>query len=1029
MGGHRRVALVPDLMGSSLWAGDQLAWPCVEALQSRGGELWTEVLRVEGPVPVVYEPLRRRLAALGPVEVLAWDWRDHLPPLRDALARHLRAWLLRGPAALPAAVVAHGVGGLLTWAALVQDPGLAAQLGAARGRVLLLGLPWAGCGRLAALARGEGRLWSLLASLGGDPARLAELLPAMKELAPLRDEVERGWEAWRQGQTRHGAPVELHLVQGGGIATWPGGGLCDGDGRVAWLSTPLDQGPADLPGTSLPGGVGRWSAQASHGQLLADPALLDAVAELTATGGTGGMEPDPRRSSRARALATPPASWSPTVDNAALACLAVAGETPWPPPARRPLRVRVLHLPGAVLQPPPDAGCHASRAGFLSHRQQAQVLLSQAEVTARARVDAAVGALGPRRGLLAWVEGALLAAREGKLRELDLWSPSADAVARLRVELPRLPACLGLALEPGEELIIEAGPLSRGRPLPAEGPAPLRLEPVWEEEGLAWTAHGSAAGLSHWRVPGLSRQDLVVRAQRVAAWRQGAPSTELPLSLLLPEPLHAPWQERDLLLLLRSDHRGGDDPAGVPWEAVGPAGTDAPGLSRALVRQLRVDTAPVTRSPKERALVIVEARVPGNAPLARARAEAHAVVHLLRLAGVPTTLIQRGGHPALLAALADPEGTSIIHVISHGLVAPQNQELGALLLTDGGGDPRWLLPGQLAISDAPPRLVVLNACELGSTTHRTGSSDSSAPMARALMQAGVGAFVGAAWTTADSAAAAFGEAFYRALLFGQEPFGQALLAGRRAAWQVAPQDSTWAAFQGYGDPLCSPVTIPCGLDAPASWEDWSARLEALIDGLQGGDTRVLPELDALSDVLERPGRCVPVEVRSALGRAWLSAGQPARAAQVINGWPELAALSCEARALAALAAWQTVSSTTPLAGRASVQAALCAALDDLAGLLTRPDDVALWLLQAELCWLAARPGLVADPAQTLATAWRALERVRGLVVARRRVGAEDPARTAEMDRLRSAMEGDLPGSAPVEPGARLRAALWAARDS
>ncbi|MCK6506313.1 CHAT domain-containing protein [Myxococcota bacterium] len=1027
MGRHRRLALVPDLMGSSLWAGDQLAWPCVDALQARGGRLWTEALRVEGPVPDVYEPLRRRLAALGPVEVLAWDWRDHLPPLRDALARRLRAWLLRGPAALPAAVVAHGVGGMLTWAALVQDPGLASQLGAAQGRVLLLGLPWAGCGRLAALARGEGRLWSLLSSVGGDPARLAELLPAMKELAPLREEVERGWDAWRAGQTRHGALVELHLVQGGGTATWPGGGSCDGDGRVAWLSTPMDRDPADLPGTALPGGVGRWCAQASHGQILSDPGLLDATAELIAMGSTQCLEQDARRSTRARTLAQAGTDRDPPADSTSLACLAVAGDGPWPPPPRRPLRLRVVHLPddGAMLPPEPDSP--TARAGFLSVRQEAQAILARAGAIARAPVDAAVASLGPRRGLQAWVEGALLAARLGDLREVQLSSPSVDLVARLRVELPRLPACLGLALEPGEELLIDAGPQARGRPLPVEGPAPLRLEPVWEEGGLAWTAHGSAAGLSRWLVPGVSRSDLAARAQRVADSRRGTPPGELPLSLLLPEPLHRPWQERDQVLLLRSEHRGGDDPAGIPWEVVGPAGAAAPGLSRSLVRQLRVDTAPATRAPQGRALVIVAARVPGARPLERARVEAQAVAHLLRLAGIPTTVVQVGGHEALREALADPAGTSIIHVISHGLVAPSNQELGALLLTDGKGRPRWLLPGELRFSQAPPRLLVLNACEVGSTIHPGHRASAFLPLARAVMQAGVAAFVGAAWTTLDTAAAAFGEAFYRALLIGQEPFGQALLAGRRAAWQVAPDDSTWAAFQGYGDPRSTPVPCPDCVEAPASWEDWAARLEALVDRLQGGDTGGMPALDALSDVLERPGRSVPVAVRGALARAWLAAGEPARAARVAQGCPALAPLACETRALAAMAAWLALPDSAGLAGRAPVQAELRAALDELACLPSRPDDVALWLLQAELCWLAARPGLVADPAQTLATAWRALERVRGLVVARRRVGAEDPALTAAMDRLRSAMEGDLSRSVPLEPGARLRAALWASR--
>ncbi len=1003
-----RIVVVPDLMGSELWDGGTQAWPSRPWLSEHGERLVQAPLTLGEGLPAVYAPLKQRLRELGPVSWMPWDWRQELEEQARLLASALRSWIDSGPAALPPRVVGHGFGGLLCWAALVGDPALADRLVQLDGRLVMLAPPWGGCARLASLRRGEGALHHVLAGRGVagrgvDGRLLAASLPASSGLGALRALIERGWADWRAGRTRHGPPCELHLVQGGGQPTWIEAAVQDGDGRTPWLGTTLDHPPDEPDSTLLPGGVGRWSAMASHAQLLGDPAILDSIAELVGGGRTLGLERGACLSARALRLSPTAAPWPGALDDAGLLTLAVAGSATWPPPPRRPLRLSVAHIPSSPEAPP--AGTGFVSPGFLSQREAAREALVELGDRARVSVDAAVAALGPQAGLLAWVEGAILASRSGALRDVCFASRSADLAARLRALLPSMPCCLGLAMEPDEELVIDARASGRGRPWAEPGPASLRLEPAWLASKLRWTEHGLAAGLAARERPIASRERL---AEQVRGFpkRSGA---ELPAQELLPEELLGAWAARDITLLLESEGSSGDDLAAIPWEAVGGTHAAAPGLSRVLVRQLRVGATPAVIPPRARALVIAESRVPGAGDLPFARAEGRAVARLFRLAGLPTTLVERGGYEILRQALADDEGYAIIHVAAHGEVASNNLGLGALLLTDAQGRLRRLLPEAMSVSAAAPGLVFLNACELGTTVDPGPSPEHHTPFARSLIQAGVGAFVGAAWRTRDDAAAAFGEAFYRAILFGRLPFGRALLTGRRASWQRAPEDRTWASFQGYGDPSLHPLPDLRLAETPATWEDWAATLDDLADRIQAGARERVPALAALaalSDEAERPGLELSDSLVEQLARTWMTAQEPARAVALLNGRGTLVRVCAQARAQAALLAWSRLPPRAPLAARAPVQASMQKALATLA----QDSSPAGLLLAAEVYWLAAQPGLVPDPGGCIRFTQDTVRRLQAWATR-----AADPELRLRYERLRSATINPPPPLVPAAP--------------
>ncbi len=71
---------------------------------------------------------------------------------------------------------------------------------------------------------------------------------------------------------------------------------------------------------------------------------------------------------------------------------------------------------------------------------------------------------------------------------------------------------------------------------------------------------------------------------------------------------------------------------------------------------------------------------------------------------------------------------------------------------------------------------------------------------RLVVDARVGAFVGAMWEVNDRLALEFAKHFYQALLKDNQTIAQSFRKGREAIRQQAPYNSTWLAYSLYADP-------------------------------------------------------------------------------------------------------------------------------------------------------------------------------------------------------------------------------------
>jgi CHAT domain-containing protein len=96
--------------------------------------------------------------------------------------------------------------------------------------------------------------------------------------------------------------------------------------------------------------------------------------------------------------------------------------------------------------------------------------------------------------------------------------------------------------------------------------------------------------------------------------------------------------------------------------------------------------------------------------------------------------------------------------------------------------------------DGSRPVIVLNACQTGRSGYAlTGIGG----FADAYVKRGAGAFVGGSWSVGDQPARTFTEAWYTALL-GGDNLAQATIRAREAARQAG--DATWLAYVVYGHP-------------------------------------------------------------------------------------------------------------------------------------------------------------------------------------------------------------------------------------
>ena len=231
----------------------------------------------------------------------------------------------------------------------------------------------------------------------------------------------------------------------------------------------------------------------------------------------------------------------------------------------------------------------------------------------------------------------------------------------------------------------------------------------------------------------------------------------------------------------------------VPWELLYPlTPTDDAGF---LVEQFPVLRRIYDQRRTHRVLV-GEARyvVPPGAP-ENAQDEVDAISRILRQpAGSAITYLTD------LLDLLDAGSTGLLHFACHNTFS---LEAGgsSIRMVDGAFVPQLLnsAVGRRCLAARSP-LIFVNACRSAGV-----SAEYTQMMgwASQFMAAGAGAFLGTLWPVRSSRASLFAEAFYMALMAGED-LGRATLTARKVARDNA--DPTWLAYTCYGDPAALAVS-------------------------------------------------------------------------------------------------------------------------------------------------------------------------------------------------------------------------------
>ncbi|WP_412069606.1 CHAT domain-containing protein [Rubrivirga sp. IMCC43871] len=260
--------------------------------------------------------------------------------------------------------------------------------------------------------------------------------------------------------------------------------------------------------------------------------------------------------------------------------------------------------------------------------------------------------------------------------------------------------------------------------------------------------------------------------------------------------------------------------AGLPWELIyNDVTREALGRSKftPVIRSFDVAQPYEMRpfAPPLRVLLVL-ANPSDTKPLDLDGEKRRVVATLEGLDNVEVTVIEHATEAKLYDAL-DTGHFHVLHYMGHG--GFNDQRGGVLLLEDEHGRSVSLSASHLGDDLAERRamrLVVLNACDTGRSSHQAGV-DPFTGVASALVAAGIPAVVAMQVPVADRAALAFSDKFYSMIAQG-EPVDAAVAVGRRAIWRSNEASLEWAtpvlfmrASDGY---LFGPPEAP-EADAPA----------------------------------------------------------------------------------------------------------------------------------------------------------------------------------------------------------------------
>ena len=321
------VVVVPDLMGSDLYAGSTRVWLNFQALSDGGFVKLADLgsgVQTKSVLSEQYQGLSDSLSTTHEVIPFAYDWRQSTATSAEGLAVVVQG-LLKQPSRT-VRIVAHGVGGLVVAQMARRRADVWGEFAKRNGtRVVLLGTPHAGTYEAVELLLGTHPVAQQLAML--DPKNglrgVIEILqgfPGILELLPKDAPAFTTRQGWRPfAGVRRGAeapdaallkearavatarerdPLALDVVCNvAGTAPRTVSGVEPQEGVVVLKLTTEGDGRVTHQSAEVKN-LATWYADAAHGELVSDPRTLDAIQELLETGASKQLPSAPPSASR-----------------------------------------------------------------------------------------------------------------------------------------------------------------------------------------------------------------------------------------------------------------------------------------------------------------------------------------------------------------------------------------------------------------------------------------------------------------------------------------------------------------------------------------------------------------------------------------------------------------------------------------------------------------------------------------------------------------------------------------------------------
>ena len=353
-------------------------------------------------------------------------------------------------------------------------------------------------------------------------------------------------------------------------------------------------------------------------------------------------------------------------------------------------------------------------------------------------------------------------------------------------------------------------------------------------------------------------------------------------------------------------------------------------VRRGLVRQLvqtQFREKVVTSADVRRALVVGDPRAepqPGFAALPGARNEALLVAERLVAAGyhvtclggetVPPEEVAAAGHrvsyvpseavtPEQVVDALFEQAWSIVHIAAHGVVDYEHYATDGSRRKDTGivlGGGLFLGPAILDQLPVVPSIVFVNCCHVGRidaaaealrTAQLGRRPNLAASVAVQLVRMGTRGVVAAGWAVDDINAGRFATGFYDQMLAGRG-FGDAARVARQGIYREGGGDTTWGAYQCYGEPDWRLVGDGAGgrgggLRPVPSLAEAVALAEQIREAAQVGLNRdqaaLRADLDQLNQDRRRNKALDQPELRVALAEAYGELGSLQKAVRYYRG--------------------------------------------------------------------------------------------------------------------------------------------------